>query len=330
MAIGQRCATVQHCRDPARFRRGRESITNSTTNLPPTTNQFHGFIGFSAVTVQHGTSLNTNESFSANAVSLGWPVAFSNGTPSSGVAAILRSAQVGAPYFAQQVSFFFGAVIPPPSTDENGVALPTNVLNIDYWVGQPYTTNTTNLGYYYSPNSLAVYATQAGGVDITWQKATPTNSMPADYHGTNYLVIAGLYYRLYPVHYLVSAAPVQTPQKMYWTEGSFAQTGHPVTVPQASVEAVNIIYNDTFPQYVTPGDLVPVIAVTNTFWFDSTSPLEFHADNVEGQVFLELLGELNSDGVTRRFLGFRSGAGVQAAHPDRYYGLLGRPRARVP
>ena len=237
-------------------------------------------------------------------MSLGWPVAFSNGTPSSGVAAILRSAQVGAPYFAQQVSFFFGAVIPPPSTDENGVALPTNVLNIDYWVGQPYTTNTTNLGYYYSPNSLAVYATQAGGVDITWQKATPTNSMPADYHGTNYLVIAGLYYRLYPVHYLVSAAPVQTPQKMYWTEGSFAQTGHPVTVPQASVEAVNIIYNDTFPQYVTPGDLVPVIAVTNTFWFDSTSPLEFHADNVEGQVFLELLGELNSDGVTRRFLGF--------------------------
>ena len=42
---------------------------------------------------------------------------------------------------------------------------------------------------------------------------------------------------------------------------------------------------------------------TRTLWFDSTRG-QILAYNVEGRVFVEMLGELNADGVTRRFLGF--------------------------
>jgi hypothetical protein len=283
---------------------GRESIANSVTNLPPTVGQFAAFVGESALSVQEATNLDATVSFVSNVVALKWPHATADGTPSTPVVAVLRSAQVGAPFFSQQVSFYFGSVIGPPVTDENGTTL-TNVSNLDYWIGKPYTTNNyTNAPYYYSPHAQAVFATQSGGIDIIWQKSTPTNAQPSDYAITNYLVVAGLYYRLYQVHYLVSGAPVKTPQKMYWTEGSHAQTGHPVSVPQASVNVVNVIYNNTFPQYVTPGDLTSDIPITNTLWFTTTVPLQIKADNVEGQVFVELLGELNPDQVTRRFLGY--------------------------
>jgi hypothetical protein len=286
---------------------GRESITNSVTNLPPTTNQYSAFVGASGVPVQGTTNLNSSTNFAANVTALNWPRVTADGTHATPVIAVLRSAQVGAPYFSQEVSYYFGAIIPPPGTDENGNAL-TNISNLDYWVGQPYTTNTSssNMEYYYSPNAQAVFATQSGGIDITWQKAAPSSSAPPDYasNPTNYLVIAGSYYRLYTVHYLVSGAAVKTPRQIYWTEGSHAQTGHPVSVPQASVNQVNVIYNNSFPQYVTPGDLSAAIPITNTLWFTSTAPLEIKADNVTGRVFVELLGELNPDGVTRRFLGF--------------------------
>ena len=77
-------------------------------------------------------------------------------TPRPQVALILRSAQVGAAYLGQSVSFLFGSVIPPPSTDENGLRLSPGA-NTSYWFGRPYTTNNfTNAPYYWSPNAQAV------------------------------------------------------------------------------------------------------------------------------------------------------------------------------
>src|SRR5665213_1048529 len=282
-----------------------QQAANGLTTLQPTTNQFVGFVGASYVPVQGTTNLDTHISFAANANNLKWPRGTSDGTPTGPIVVVLRSAQVGAPYFAQNVSYYFGAVIPQPATDENGVALASGA-SLTYWLQQPYSTNNyTNAAYYWSPNARAVFAVQSGGVDITWEKAQPTNSAPSDYasNPTNYLVVAGFYYRLYTVHYVVSGAAVKTPQKMFWTEGSHAQTGHAVAVPQADVNVVNVVYNNNFPKYVTPGDLTTSIPVTNTLWFD-TSVNEIQADNVEGRVFVELLGELNADGVTRRFLGY--------------------------
>jgi hypothetical protein len=285
-----------------------QQFTNGLTTAPATTNQFQSFIGFASIPVQSTTNLNSSTNFAANVLALNWPRLTDAG---GNIILIQRSAQVGAPYLGQQVSFLFGAVIPPPLTDESGVTLPLG-SSLNYWLPAPYTTNSfTNAPFYWSPNAEAVFAVQAGGVDITWIKASPlvTNQPPAD--ATNYALISGDYYRLYTVHYLVSGSAVKPPQKMYWTEASFANLGKPVDV-NGEVQDVHVVYNANFPRrvaqaYVDP-DQPPItdtnlLQETRSLWFDGTVQ-QIHAYNVEGRVFVELLGEANPDGVTRRFLGF--------------------------
>jgi hypothetical protein len=283
-----------------------QSTNGGVTTAPPTTNQFHGFVCFGAIPTQTTTNLNGNANFAANAQLLNWPRGEANGT----VIAVLRSAQVGAPYLGQRVSFLFGSVIPVPSTDETGVTLPQGT-SVNYWLPAPYTTNGyTNAPYYWSPNARAVFATQSGGIDITWQKATPSLTPPSN--DTNYVFQSGVYYSLYTQHYLVSGSAVKPPQKMYWTEGPFVNLGKPVGVPPAQVSDVNVVYNNSFPRRVaqayqdpsqTPIVDTNMLQETRTLWFDSTAG-QILAYNVEGRAFVELLGELNPDGVTRRFLGF--------------------------
>ncbi len=287
-----------------------QQIANGLTTAPPTTNQFQGFVTFGAIPVQGTTNVNPNANFAANAQNLNWPHGEVNGS----VVVVLRSAQVGGPYLGQRVSFLFGDVIPVPSTDENGVTLPQGT-SVNYWLPAPYTTNGyTNAPYYWSPNAQAVFAVQAGGVDITWQKAVPYVTQPPDYptNSSAYLYQSGVYYRLYPQHYLVSGSAVKPPQKIYWTEGSFQTLGKPVDVPAARVSEANVIYNANFPRRVavayqdpnqTPIVDTNALTETRTLWFDSTRG-QILAYNIEGRAFVELLGELNPDGVTRRFLGF--------------------------
>ena len=283
-----------------------QQIANGLSTAPPTSNQFQGFVAFGAIPVQTTTNLNTNATFAANAQSLNWP----RGEVAGAVVAVLRSAQVGAPYLGQRVSFLFGSVIPVPSTDENGVTLPQGT-SVNYWLPAPYTTNGyTNAPYYWSPNARAVFAIQAGGIDIVWQKAVPSVTLPPD--ATNYVQQSGVYYRLYPQHYLVSGSAAKPPQKIYWTEGAFLNLGKPVDVPSAQVSEVNVVYNNNFPRRVaqayqdpnqTPIVDTNMLQETRTLWFDSTRG-QILAYNVEGRAFVELLGELNNDSVTRRFLGF--------------------------
>ena len=282
-----------------------QQSSNHLTTLPPTANQFQGFLGLGAVPVQGATNLNPSLSFVANARLLNWPRAETNGT----VALVLRSAQVGAPYLGQQVSFLFGSVIPVPLTDETG----TNTLplgsSVTYWMAQPYSTNPA---YYWSPHARAVFAVQPGSVDITWQKANPEPGTPSP--ANNYVQFSGVWYRLYTVRYLISGSPVKPSQKIYWTEGSFQNLGKPVDVPQARVSAVNVIFNNAFPErvsapYVDPGYVPPVPTTnmyqeTRTLWFDSTRGQILAYNIPSGRVFVELLGELNPDGVTRKYLGF--------------------------
>jgi hypothetical protein len=295
-----------------------QQLANGLTTAPPTTNQFQGFVSFGAVPVQGTTTLNTNESFVANAKLLNWPHGETNGA----VVVVLRSAQVGAPYLGQQVSFLFGSVIPVPSTDENGAALPQGT-SVNYWLPAPYTTNGyTNAPFYWSPNAQAVFAIQAGGIDITWEKAAPSLTQPPD--ATNYVLQSGVYYRLYSQHYLVSGSAVKPPQKIYWTEGPFVNLGKPVDVPAAQVSEVNVIYNTNFPRRVAQAYIDPnqtpivdtnMLTETRTLWYDSTRG-QILAYNVEGRVFVEMLGELNTDGVTRRFLGFEIVDVLEQATPE--------------
>ena len=287
-----------------------QQISYGLTTAPPTPGQFQGFLAFGSIPTQGTTNLNTSASFVANVQNLNWPHGEVNGS----VTVVLRSAQVGAPFLGQRISFLFGSVIPVPSTDENGVTLPQGT-SVNYWLPAPYSTNGyTNAPYYWSPNAQAVFAIQAGGVDITWEKAVPSVTQPPDYptNQSAYVYQSGVYYRLYPQHYQVSGAAVKPPQKIYWTEGAFQNLGKPVDVPPARVSEVNVVYNNSFPRRVaqpysdpsqTPIVDTNMLTETRTLWFDSTRG-QILAYNVEGRAFVELLGELNPDGVTRRFIGF--------------------------
>jgi hypothetical protein len=174
----------------------------------------------------------------------------------------------------------------------------------------------TAVNFYWSPHARTAYAIQPGPVDVVWRKATPVTTPPADY-ATNpgrYWVDAGNYYTLYRARYVVSGSAVKPPRKIYWTEGVFRPTGKPVVVPAGRVAVVNVVFNNNFPRRVemayralgqTPvvEDPNAQLEETRTLWYESPRR-EILAYNVEGRVFVELLGETEAGGRTRRPLGF--------------------------
>ena len=302
--------------------------SSGSVNLP-TTNQFQGFVSFGGIpglTSNQWSTLSSDPdlqagtgSFSGSlAVEMGLPVGRSGGADNS-VIIVLRRAEVGAPYVSRSISYLFGSTIAPPVTDELGHLLPANPLNTTYWLPEPYfTTNDTDVsqGYYWSPNAKQVFAMQSGPITVTWVKAAPytaatlPNYTNANNGAESFLTNGGSIYELYTSRYLVSSSPVKPPQKMYWTEPPFDKSGHLVDVPAATVSAVNVVYNRTFPQYATnlyaDPYTTPQVNPTNslqeprTLWLQNGT---IHAYNIEGRVFVELLGQLNADG-TRSFLGF--------------------------
>jgi hypothetical protein len=303
-----------------------------SANLP-TTNQFQGFVSFGAVPglasniwigLTNYADLQAGSApFSGSvAAEMGLPVGRSSTDPGSPVIIILRRAQIGAPYLSRAISFLFGSEIATPDTDENGSFL-TNTSNTVYWLPQPYFTATnTDLaqGYYWSANAGKVFAIQSGPISITWIKAAAytASTLPA-YTNVNgllngmpsFLTNGGSIYELYTANYLISSSPAKAPQKMYWTEPPFDKSGHLVSVPAANVNAVNVVYNRAFPQYATNLYNDPYVTLqtnpTNalqeprTLWYDPNTKT-IHAYNIEGRVFVELLGESTGD-ITRRFLG---------------------------
>ena len=275
---------------------------NDPTN-PATTNQFSGLISCGAVVSSASTHMI--------------PVAMSN--ESSGVVMQLQRAQVGAPFLNRPVSYLFGSVIAPPSVDYEGTLLANAQDLATYWSAEPYSTNNhENSAYYWSPHAEQVYAVQSGPISIVWRKAIPYTESTAP---TNYVNEQGSasfvtnlpnIYLLKTESYLISGSPIKTPRKIYWTEKSFTKTGKPVNIPTARVGAVNIVYNNTIflervgEEYVAIGDSVIStngLQELRTLWYDQQQGF-MYAYNQEGRVFVELLGDLKDDNVSREQLGF--------------------------
>jgi len=299
-----------------------------SVNLP-TANQFKGFLSFGGlpglrsnawVRLKSFPDLVAGSSPFSPTVAAEMSLPLGHATPgddSSPVVMVVRGAQIGTPFVSRQVSFPFGSEIAAPGTDEHGLLL-TNVLNTAYWLPQPYfTTNLTDTaqGFYWSPNARKVFAIQSGPISVTWIKAAGYSSAaPPAYTNLNgtvsFLTNGGSLYELYTASYVVSGSAVKTPQKMYWTEKPFNNSGQLVSVPPGSVAAVNVVYNKNFPEkadnpYVdpyTPPQVDPTNSLqeARTLWYENNV---IHAFNVEGRAFVELLGELNPDNL-RRFLGF--------------------------
>ncbi len=175
-----------------------------------------------------------------------------------------------------------------------------------------------------TPNAGVVFASQAGPIFITWRKAAPYTAagLPAGYVNLNgtaegspsFQTNGADIYLLYTARYIVSSGAVKQPQQMYWTEGSFQNSGYLVSVPSARVSAIHVAYNNAFPatvstpyadpNYVPPVNPTNMSQETRTLWMDTGTTLAIHAYNAEGRVFVELLGGLNPDGITRQYLGF--------------------------
>ena len=268
--------------------------------------QFQGVVTYGAVVIPKTNAvLQAGKNYEQNAAAgnLDLP----RGTSGGQVTMVLRSSQAGAATFSQVVSFTFGSVITPPIANEYG-ALLTTVTPAQYWEAQPYTNATLSAAsYYYSPHARQVFATVPGSVQVTWRKLESGTT------STNKVTIGGLDYALTNVSYIVSGAAVKPSRKMYWTERSFSGTGKPVSVPTASVGAVNFVYNPAGPQTVTSefkdGYAGPGSGTTNatlqelrTVWYDPAQGLIL-AYNAEGRVFMELLGDSTPSGA-REFLGF--------------------------
>ena len=291
------------------------------TEVPATSNQFSGLTVFGAVLQPASSNLNPALSFAANAENLNLPRIKVNNQV---VMAMIRG-RVGAPFLGRSVSFLFGEIVPRPNADEHGVLLSTVNTNVtpnrpvqtpeNYWLPEPYTTaNHTNTGYYWSPHALAVFAINPGPVQIAWRRSvSSTNANPP--LGVRTVLVLGIPYVVATNQYVVSGSPVKDPRLMYWTERSFLDTGKPVTVPSARVGAVNVVYNNNFPERVDTEVVIPGAApiVTSntlqelrTLWYDDTGGQaggQIRAYNVEGRIFMELLGDVRTAN-TRQHLGF--------------------------
>ncbi len=258
--------------------------------------------------------LKAGVSLVQNAASVGLPT---GGTGANVVT--MTFARVGGTYIAQSTTFLMGAIIPVPTTDYTGRTNLTDLADSpqpeNYWLAEPFTTNNHATDrFYWSPNKQAVFATQPGQVSITWKRSFPLAATPSDATNTSkyYVSLAGQYYPLLTVPYIVSGSPIKTPRTMYWTEGDYAGTGVYVDVPVGLVpNGVHIAYNDVFPEHVDHEIGKPPLTnssqlqfeITNTFWLDPQIH-KIRAYNAVGRVFVEFLGDANSDGQSFKHLGF--------------------------
>ncbi len=207
-------------------------------------------------------------------------------TPNDGSGVQLQSVQMGRPLAGRVPTVLFGEVIARPTVDQAGIPIDQS----DYL---PNPDNISGGKFYYSPHARSVFATQSGVVDVVWRFRDPAH-VPATITLT----------------YVVSASPARPAKRMYWTEKGF--NGPLVQVPQGPISTLNVIYSPQFPanvgaEYDSPYDVPPDPALQappekRTLWF-STTDRSLHAYNAEGRVFLEILGALKSDNVTRQFLG---------------------------
>ncbi len=302
---------------------GRQPTSNESTGIPtpPTPGQFRGLMSYGAVpglSLARWQSVSNSATLKAGATPFSGAVAVEmdrpRGLDGNTVVLVMRRAEIGAPFLSREVSFNFGSVVSPPIKDEQGVLLPGET-STTYWLPEPYSTNNhSNAGYYWSRHARLLYAIQPGPIFITWRKAVPyTAATKPTYVNPNgpasFQTNGANIFLLYTEQYVVSGSPAKPPRKMYWTQKSFQTTGKAILVPTARVGAVNIVYNNSFPRTVTEefegvGTTSPAegnnqneLSELRTMWYEQQQG-SIYAYNAEGRVFVELLGDLRSDGET--------------------------------
>jgi hypothetical protein len=274
------------------------------------------------------------------------------GAGAAGTTLFLAATTVGAPYVGKASEFLIGAVISPPTVDENGRVLDGIGMvprPEEYWEPRPANwthwnqADSANYGrFYYSPSKEAVFATAYGQATIQWVKRsseTPSASPPpADL----WLDRGGVYHRILSRTYLISATAVKDPRRIYHTDGQNAQ-GIAVSVPKARIADVTVVYHRDFPEKVPagqgtaafgPGSAEPSggtgsetrAEIRDTLYF-SQSQSCLRAANREGRVFVELVGPRDPGTGRAEHLGFEIVDVIASVAPLESVGELGEELA---
>jgi hypothetical protein len=241
----------------------------------------------------------------------------------SGGSYVLKSSNLGFPVASGVPLYGLGDLIKPPLTNSNGVEVPAS-----YWRSEPLKpgevklpafrylssgnllptqplvanlANGTYTTYYYSAHADAVFASQSGQVSVTWVSSVPV----ADPNNGGAMA-----YEFKTETFSVSSTAKVPTRKIFWTENQFS--GPMVSVNTGSVQSVNIVYNNAFPEKVTnPYSLSGTTAAegvyqeARTLWFEIIAGRgALRAHNTEGRIFVEYLGNFVSGSTVRRqFLG---------------------------
>ena len=291
----------------------------------PTAGQFRSFNGFAgnvALDPTFTASLDASVTEIEKANLLGLPRNETNG------GFILQRAKIGGHLIQRSIDFKFGSVIPLPSEDENDTAL----LNPSaYYRSEPYLSGDEtheSKGYYFSPHANTVYATQPGTIRITWRKAVSETSVPADAaDASKWVYDQGKYFRLLEKTYTTSGTPIKPPQKIYWNAAGYQ--GPPVQLSASFIPEIKVVFNASVPETVSDGIIKEMEGLTTgepsnlvynkTLWRESDA---LFALNATGRVFVELLGELNSEG-NRQHLGFEIVDIMKSSNPRDVNILIG-------
>ena len=231
------------------------------------------------------------------------------------VAVVMTSARIGNSYASGVPRYYLGDIIPPPPLQADNVtpAAPgywrvvrsTDVFTggtlVKAGSGDPLTAPVWTLtpdqeAFYYSPHAKAVFAKQAGTVEIMWVTST----------------IEGGQWKFLKETFNVSGGSQYEVKKIFWTEKSFDAPR--VIIPNGSIDRVNPVYSASFPDLVA-SEYVPVGFVPNpdpngqlveerrTLWFDKIAgTASLSAYNLEGRILIEYLGNETTPGVYE-FLG---------------------------
>jgi hypothetical protein len=138
---------------------------------------------------------------------------------------------------------------------------------------------TPAVPFYYSPHAEKVFASQPGGVTITWVTRLPISSV----YGTKTESFA-----------VASGGDVPS-RSIFWTEGSF--DGPRVKITDGRITTASPIYNIQVPMAVAqevriPG-YTPITQNLSTLKFEKINGIgQLRAYNVEGRVLVEYLGNL--------------------------------------
>ncbi|MDB4619261.1 hypothetical protein OAH15_01075, partial [bacterium] len=161
---------------------------------------------------------------------------------------------------------------------------------------------------YWSSHANSVFATQPGVIRITWKRNIPVSKKKV---GVEYQTTSDdSHFALLEQTYVVSGSPVKPVKTIYWTEKP--ATGPTVKIPNAQINAVNIVYNSNFPERVVNAyspigatsivaDSSQILQDTRTLWFEYGA---LHANNAEGRAFVEYLGAIKANQKDRVHLGF--------------------------